>query len=102
MKRFLNKAREVSIVLFDTGYVKKFKLGVGVSAIENEILTGIHSGTRYFFIHKGGALYSLTHDDLTYDFVRLEKEQLESSLSSLATSINNLTIQNLVEEDEGV
>jgi len=102
MKRFLNKAREVSIVPFDTGYVKKFKLASGVTAVENEILTGIHSGTRYFFIHKGGSLYALTHDDFTYDFLRLEKEQLKSSLNSLSTTINGLTVNNLVEEDEGV
>ena len=98
MKRFLNKAKQVEIVPFGTNsnYKFKFKLDTDQTATENEILTGEYSGNRYFFIYKGGHLYSISHDDFTYDFLRLEKEDLQSSYTNLNTYLTGLNISEVI------
>jgi hypothetical protein len=110
MKRFLNSARTVSIAPFSDGYSGKFRLVNQSDAVDNEIVTGEIGGKRYFFLVKqvtvGGEtskqLLSLSHDDLTLDFVRIENDQLGGAFSGLASNIDSITVGNLVGDDDGV
>jgi hypothetical protein len=102
MKRFINKARSVNIEPYNVGYQRKFKLVSGQSAVNNEILIGTYSGDTYLFIYQNGELFSYSHDDFSYDFLRIEEINLDSVLSTVTSDISSLNTSNkLVVEDEG-
>jgi len=100
MKRFLNKCRTVNIVPFidlnNKEYSKKFKLSSSqpsdiqqTSLTNRELVLGYDSvnESTYLFLHDNGELFSLSHDDFSYDFLRLENEKLEEEFDKIETSI---------------
>jgi hypothetical protein len=106
MKRFINKARSVIIEPLNVNFERKFKLTSGQTfnpdLSENEILVGSHSGNTYLFIYQNGELFSYSHDDFSYDFLRIEEINLDSALSTVTSNISTLNTNNkLVVEDEG-
>jgi hypothetical protein len=114
MKRFLNKVREVEIIplVYQTeNYEFKFRLDPSSTTnptLSNlELVIGKHprtgSGSKdYLFIHSNGRLFSLAHDDFSYDFISLERDRIESLIEDLDDSITDATITASLVERDGI
>jgi hypothetical protein len=112
MKRFLNKVKVVSITPFVGGtntYSKKFKLANQNDAVNNELVIGQDgNGNSYLFLVKAVTvgsttekqLFSLSHDDFAYDFLRIENERINNLYAQLRTIIpNNVDANEIVDRD---
>jgi hypothetical protein len=97
MKRFLNEVRVVSIAPFvdssSNTYERKFKLvgNLDPVLVNNELVLGTHDSKKYLFVVKisgsNTELFSLSHDDLAYDFIKLETTRTNSLYVALQSSI---------------
>jgi hypothetical protein len=105
MKRFLSECKTVQIVPFidlkGKSYIRKFKLGEGQTALNNELLLGTYDEKTYLFINKENeGLFALTHDDFTFDFLDQELKDLELALDNISIPID-LPINNIIPLDNG-
>ena len=86
MKRQLNTCRIISIEPFAEGYSRRFKpTGTYTPALgQNEVVVGVYSGSNYLFVHRAGVLYSVSHDDFSFDYITQELALLDSRLTSIS------------------
>jgi hypothetical protein len=105
MKRFLNKPRSISVVPFEEGYVKKFKLVNQSDAVNGELINGEYEIEKHLFLVKEvnigditrKDLFSFEYDDVAYDFLRLENNNINNALTNIDDDISLAqdTIDNL-------
>jgi hypothetical protein len=86
MKRYLNKLRTFTVSLV-SGKNYRYQLSSGTPD-ENELFIGFitidnQEVKKGLFIYKSGQIYSLSHDDFSYDFLNEENTRLNDAFSAL-------------------
>jgi hypothetical protein len=101
MQRILNTCRIITIEPFDTGYTRRFRPTGSYSPVlgENELVVGSYDSKNYLFIHRAGVLYSVSHDDFSFDYISRE-------IAALNTAFTGITIPSSytgsMPDDDGV
>jgi hypothetical protein len=100
MKRYLNKLRAFNIQLV-SGKSKRYELASGSGTPNaNELFIGnISNISKGLFVYKSGQIYSLSHDDFSYDFLNEENAVLNQAYSSLVSSLPTGTVPTMPDED---
>jgi hypothetical protein len=106
MKRFLNKVRRFE-VLEVTGAPYRYELNDINIPEENELFIGETTGTeKGLFVYKTvdsqGQIFSVSHDDFSYNFLQDENARLNDAYTALTANITALAnIPTMPDEDGG-
>jgi hypothetical protein len=101
MQRILNTCRIISIEPLNSNYTRRFRpTGSYSPALSlNELVVGSYAGNSYLFIHRAGVLYSVSHDDFSFDYI-------SSEIAALNTAFTGITIPSeytgSMPDDDGV
>ena len=102
MKRFLNKVKTYEIKLV-TGKSYRYELNDPDILVQNELFIGEIGGAKKgLFVYKSGQIYSVSHDDFSYDFLNDENERLNNAYSAVEDDLENIfeaTIPLMPDED---
>jgi hypothetical protein len=87
MKRFLNEVREFAVVEVNNNHSLKFRIDPLVTPdpalADRELIIGTNDGKRYLLVNIGNEIYSISHDDFMYNFLKQEREYLESNFGDI-------------------
>lgn len=85
MKRFLNELRVISIIKVDNDHTLKFKTNGTPNPVlgERELFIGNDGVDDYLMINFDDEIYSLSHDDFMYNFLKQEELDLDTSLGNV-------------------
>ena len=85
MKRFLNEVRSLAVEAVDGNHSLKFKLvSTPTPALaDRELIIGTNDGKKYLLVNISNELYSISHDDFMYNFLKQEREYLETNFGAI-------------------